>query len=174
VGPRRLALAAAANVVAALSAVLVAGPAAAGTLDFGAGGAPTISSFSAVTLRGTPQLTSLAVSPFTVVDDTGSGAGWHVTLTLPDLVNGGSAIPASSMTMAAPIVTAANGSDPANVVGHPSSGNFAAGEKIVTATAGFGAGTYLVSPEPVLLTVPLNARAGVYASAATVSVVSGP
>jgi hypothetical protein len=61
-----------------------------------------------------------------------------------------------------------------NVVGHAASGNFAAGEKIVTAAAGFGDGTYLVSPQPVMLTVPVTARAGTYTSAATISVVSGP
>jgi hypothetical protein len=171
VGTRRLAL-----VVAVIAATVLtpALPAAAGTLDFGAGGAPTISDFAGVTLQGTPQLTSLSVTPFTVVDATASGAGWHVTFTVPDLVNGGAAIPASMMEMAAPVVTPANGSDPTNVAGHAASGNFAGGEKIVTAAAGFGDGTYLVSPEPVVLVVPVNARPGLYVSAATISVVSGP
>lgn len=161
--------------VAVAATVLAASavPAGAGTLDFGAG-APTISAFSGVTLHGTPQLTSLTVSPFSVVDATASGAGWHVSFTVPDLVNGGSVIPASTMTMAAPTVTPSGGADPTNVVGHASTGNFATGESIVTASAGFGDGTYLISPEPVFLTVPVTARAGVYVSAATMSIVSGP
>jgi hypothetical protein len=170
VRPGRLA---AAIAIAATALAASAAPAASGTLDFGAG-APTISGFTGVTLRGTPQLTSLTVSPFSVVDATASGAGWHVMFSLPDLVNGGSVIPASMMTMAAPTVTPSGGADPTNVVGHPSTGNFAAGEKIVTASAGFGDGTYLVSPEPVFLTVPVTARVGTYVSAATLSIVSGP
>ena len=160
--------------VVAAGVVVPARALSAGTLDFGSGVAPAISSFGSVTLRGTPELTSLTVDPFSVVDDTASGAGWHVTLTIPDLVNGGSVIPASTMTMAAPTVTAAVGSDMTNVAGHASSGNFASGEKIVTAAAGFGAGTYLVSPQPVMLTVPITARTGTYVSAATIAVVSGP
>jgi hypothetical protein len=152
----------------------VTGVAAAGTLDFGGGVAPAISRFTAVQLDGVPQLTSLSVAPFSIVDDTGSGAGWHVTLTIPDLTDGGSVIPASILTMAAPDVTPAGGADPTNVVGHAAGGNFATGEKIVTASAGFGAGTYLVSPRPVLLTVPIAARAGTYTSAASITVVSGP
>ena len=56
----------------------------AGTLNFD-GGAPAIGDFSGVTLNGTPQLTSLTVDPFTVVDATGSGDGWNVLLTVPDL-----------------------------------------------------------------------------------------
>src|SRR3954454_8634281 len=62
----------------------------AGTLDFDPAGAPTIGDFDPVTLNGNPQLTSLQVNPFTVIDATGSALGWNVTLQVPDLVNGGS------------------------------------------------------------------------------------
>jgi hypothetical protein len=127
-----------------------------------------------VTLSGAEQLTSLTVAPFSVVDATASGAGWHVVLTIPDLDNGGSVIPASSLQMDAPVVTPAGGADPTNVVGQAAAGNLATGEKIVTAAAGFGDGTYLVSPAAVVLTVPVDARAGTYTSAATIGVVSGP
>jgi hypothetical protein len=162
--------------LATLAATILAAPlaAGAGTLDFGVGGAPTIGAFSPVTLTGVPQLTSLTVAPFSVVDATASLAGWHVTLTVPDLVNGGSTISASTVSMAAPVVTPSGGADPTNVVGHASSGNFATGEKIVIASAGFGDGTYLISPEPLHLTVPVTARAGTYTSAASIGVVSGP
>src|SRR6476659_8171029 len=67
----------------------------AGTLDFDPAGAPTIGNFDAVTLNGNPQLTSLQVAPFTIIDATGSAAGWNVTLTVPDLVNTTSTILAS-------------------------------------------------------------------------------
>ena len=126
--------------------------------------------FGLVALMKSAQSLSIMFAGYS----TASGAGWHVTFTLPDLVNGDSVIAASTMTMAAPTVTPSGGADPTNVVGHASTGNFAAGEKIVTASAGNGSGTYLVSPEPVFLTVPVTARAGVYVSAATLSIVSGP
>jgi hypothetical protein len=173
-GPARVAAAAALVAAAQLVAPGVTGVAAAGTLDFGGGVPPAIDGFTTVQLQGVPQLTSLSVAPFSIVDDTGSGAGWHVTLTIPDLTDGGSIIPASLLTMAAPAVTAIAGSDPTNVAGHASAGNFGSGEKIVTASAGNGSGAYLVSPQPVLLTVPVAARAGAYTSAASIAVVSGP
>ena len=89
----------------------------AGTLDFDPAGAPTIGDFTAVTLDGTPQLTSLTVAPFTIIDSTGSASGWNVLLTVPDLVNGGDTILASNVSMSAPIVTAAAGADMTGVVG---------------------------------------------------------
>lgn len=145
-----------------------------GTLDFDPAGAPTIGDFQGVTLNGTPQLTALTVDPFTIVDATGSAAGWNVTLTVPDFVNGSDTIAASNVSMSAPVVTAAGTSSGTGVAGHASTGNFASGEKIVTASAGNGTGTYLVSPRILKLTVPVTALAGTYTSAATIAVVSGP
>jgi hypothetical protein len=60
------------------------------------------------------------------------------------------------------------------VAGHASAGGFNSGEKIVTAAATDGAGTYLVSPAILKLTVPVDALVGTYTSAATIAVVSGP
>ena len=78
-----------------------------GTLDFDPTGAPTFSVFSPVTLNGTPQLTSAMITPFTVVDATGTGAGWHAkVLTVPDLTEPVSSdvIAATNVTMTAPVV----------------------------------------------------------------------
>ena len=146
----------------------------AGTLNFD-GGAPAIGNFSGVTLNGTPQLTSLTVDPFTVVDATGSGDGWNVLLTVPDLTDGGSnTIAASNISMTAPVVTVAATSDITGVVGHASAGGFNAGEKIVTASATHGEGTYLVAPRILKLTIPVTTIAGGYTSAATIATVDGP
>ncbi len=49
---------------------------------------PTVGNFNNVTMNGTPQLTSAAIAPFTVIDDSGSGAGWHVTLLVPNFQDG--------------------------------------------------------------------------------------
>ncbi len=146
----------------------------AGSLDFDPTGAPAIGNFTTVTLNGTPQLTSLTIAPFTIVDSRGSGAGWNVLLTVPNLVNGGSTITASNVAMTAPVVTAAGTSDITGVVGNDSAGGFAAGEKIVSAALTDGMGTYLVSPRILKLTVPVTALTGTYTSAATIAVVTGP
>ena len=151
-----------------------AAPASGGTLDFGPPGQPGVSNFAPVTLNGEPQLTSVSIDPFSVVDSTGSGAGWNVSLTVSDLVNGGSTIPASSIAMDAPNVVPSGGASMTGVAGHATTGNLASGEKIVTAAAGEGAGTYLVSPSILTLTIPPNATAGGYAGSATIAVVSGP
>jgi len=165
---------------AVLLAVMVAAPAHAdltvnaGTLDFDPAGAPAIGNFTAVTLDGTPQLTSLTVDPFTIIDSTGSANGWNVLLTIPDLVNGADTIAASNVSMSAPVVTPAAGADMTGVVGNASAGGFDAGEKIVTAAIGEGQGTYLVSPRILKLTVPNTALVGTYVSAGTIAVVDGP
>ena len=174
---------------AILLAAIVAAPAQAdltvnaGTLDFDPTGAPAIGDFTPVTLDGTPQLTSLTVDPFTIIDSTGSADGWHVLLTIPDLVNNrgtpldntdDDTILASNVSMSAPVVTEAAGSDMTGVVAHASAGGFNAGERIVTATAAHGEGTYLVSPRILKLTVPDTALIGTYVSAGTVAVVDGP
>lgn len=151
-----------------------AAPASSGTLDFGPPGQPGISDFAPVTLNGGPQLTSVSIDPFSVVDATESGAGWNVLLTVSDLVNGGSTIPASSITMDAPIVAPADGESMTGVAGHATTGNLSSGEKIVTASAGNGDGTYLVSPSILTLTIPPNTTAGGYSAGATIAVVSGP
>lgn len=166
---------------AILLAAIVAAPAHAdltvnaGSLDFDPAGAPAIGNFSAVTLDGTPQLTSLTIAPFTIVDSTGSAAGWNVLLTIPDLVNGTDTIAASNVSMTAPVVTPAAGADMTQVVAHGSPvGGFGSPVKIVVAQATHGEGTYLVSPRILKLTVPDTALVGTYISAGTVAVVSGP
>jgi hypothetical protein len=156
------------------AAMFVAAPANGGTLDFGAPGQPGIGNFAPVTLNGAPVLTSVSIDPFSVVDSTGSGAGWNVDLTVTDLVSGGSVISASAMSMAAPVVAPANGESMTGVVGHATTGNLSSGEKIVTAAAGDGEGTYLVSPAILTLMIPPDAAAGGYAATATIAVVSGP
>src|SRR4051794_41894383 len=77
---------------AAFATMLIAGPASAapgdlvvsaGTLHWDGGAAPTISAFNPITLTGVPQLTTLTVDPFTVVDATGGAAGWDGLVTTP-------------------------------------------------------------------------------------------
>ena len=150
----------------------------AGTLDFDPAGAPVIGNFDAVTLNGNPQLTSLQIAPFTIIDSTGSGLGWNVSLTVADFINGAAPhIAATQITTAPWTVATAAGSDITGVAGvdHSALGDdFSAGQKVVQAQVGDGMGTYLVSPTILKLTVPANASVGTYASTATIAVNSGP
>jgi hypothetical protein len=151
-------------------------PITAGTLNFD-GGAPAISNFSGVTLNGTPQLTSLSIDPFTVVDATGSGDGWNVDLTIPDLSDGsGHTIASSNISMTAPVVTAASTSSMTSVtpVAITPGVGLATGDEIVTAAIGDGMGTYLVAPRILKLTIPVTTIAGTYVTDATIATVDGP
>lgn len=168
--------------VAALAVAHVASPASAdlvvngGSLGFD-GVAPTVDDFTPITLNGMPQLTTLTIDPFTVEDSTGLTDGWHVLLTVPDLVNaayGGHTILASTITMQAPTVTAVAPSDITNVAGNATAGNLDSGEKIVVAADDAGMGMYAVSPQPLKVVVPVDAHEGTYVSAGTIAVVSGP
>ena len=69
---------------------------------------PTVGNFNNVTMNGTPQLTSAAIAPFTVIDDSGTGAGWHVTLLVPDFTSGGNVLPAAGVQMNAVVVAPGN------------------------------------------------------------------
>jgi hypothetical protein len=82
----------------------------------GAVGAWQMPNFTAITLGGTPELTGVRIPPFSVIDATGSAAGWHVLTTVTDLVHTQATdtvsftagpdytIPASTMSMTRPWV----------------------------------------------------------------------
>ena len=151
---------------------------------------PTVGNFHNVTMNGTPQLTSASIAPFTVIDDSGTGAGWHVTLTVPNFSDGAvpnaHIVPAANMQMNAPVVAVGNSDSVITGVTSAANIDFTAGATIVTAdpAAGVvgpdgvdkvaGMGTYLVSPQILKLVVPSTAIAGAYTTTATIAIVSGP
>jgi len=154
---------------------------------------PTVGNFNDVTMNGSPQLTSASIAPFTVIDDSGTGAGWHVTLTLPDFTDlAGDVVPASGAQMNAPVVSAGNADSAMGGVWSNPQGDFTTAKTIVDAdpadlthnggapvgpdgvTTVAGMGTYLVSPQILKLVVPANAIAGAYTSTATIAIVNTP
>jgi len=172
---------------AALAAVVVALatalPARAAPPDFTGGSAPVIGQFNPVTLNGTEQLTSASIAPFVITDDSGALAGWHVTMLVPTFRNGTGAdcsvgatasIPGANVSMAAPVVSAADGQT--DMTGVTTSGftDFTTPRTIIAAAVGDGAGTYDVSPALLKLIVPANAIAGAYCTQATIEITSGP
>ncbi len=144
---------------------------------------PSIGSFSAVTLNGTTQLSTATITPFIVEDSSGSLNGWNVALTIPDFQNGTgddcstgatATLPASGVTMDAPVVTPANGGTSMTGVTTAGFTDFSSPRIIIDAAAGEGAGQYDVSPALVQLTVPPDTIAGTYCTLATITIGSGP
>jgi len=157
---------------------------------------PTVGNFNNVTMNGTPQLTSASIAPFTVIDDSGSGHGWHVTLSVPDFSDGAvphaDIVPAANVQMNAPVVAVGNSDSVMGGVWGSPNVDFTGGQTIVTADPAdathnggapvgpdgtdtvAGMGTYLVSPQIVKLVVPSTAIAGAYTTTATIAIVSGP
>ena len=140
---------------------------------------PTIGDFAPVTLNGAPQLTSAAMTPFVVIDDSGLGLGWNVTLEVDDFMNGTgpgcstsptATIPASTLSMDAPTVVPDDGGTTIDGVTSAGFTDFTTARTIIAATPTNGAGTYDVSPAPLRLVIPPDAYAGTYCALATISI----
>jgi hypothetical protein len=155
----------------------------AGTLDFDPPGAPALGSFTPVVLNGSPQLTSAALSPFSLTDSTGTAAGWNLVFSMSTLTNGGHTLPAGSVTMAAPAVTPGSGNTASGPAVQDCTGSSAldtaqgCAVAIADPTTGdhLGSpGTWLFSPRPAVLTLPADAFTGTYTSTFTVTLSTGP
>jgi hypothetical protein len=172
--------------VGALAIVVLAAVPASATLridDGNGGSSPVISDFGDVTLTGTAQLTTATIAPFTVIDDTGSGAGWNLSLQVPDFQNGTgvgcttgatATIAANTLSMDAPVVAPADDQTVMDGVTAQAFIDFTSPQKIIIADINEGAGTYTVSPQVMRLTVPSNTFAGDYCTEVTLALSSGP
>ncbi len=154
---------------------------------------PTVGNFNSVAMNGTPQLTSASIAPFTVIDDSGTGVGWSVTLTVPNFTDvGGDVVAAAGAQMNKAVVAAGTADSPMGGVWSNDVGDFTTAKKIVEAdpadtthnggapfasdgtTLVAGMGTYLISPQILKLVVPANATAGVYTTTATLAITNTP
>lgn len=180
--PRKL-LVVALVVVAVLTAAEPVAHAGNPHFDSAGNGFPTVSNFANVTLNGLTQLTTATISPFVVIDDSGTLNGWNVTLTIPDFRNGTgtdcstgatATLAANTISMDAPLVAAGDGTT--SLTGVTSAGytDFTSPRVIVDAAAGHGAGTFAITPLIVKLLIPTNAIAGSYCTLANMSINSGP
>ncbi len=164
--------------VLAMAAALVPAQAGAGsTVEGGSLRLDTVDDI-AVTLVATVKTDgraqiAISIPPFIVVDATGSGAGWRVSLTVSDPVDSMRVTPTPNASMSAPIVTGI-GSDISNVDGAPLQGNVAIGENIVTARAGFGMCAYLVSPRILEFAIPPTSQRSAYVSTITITLFTAP
>ena len=139
--------------------------------------------FTAVTLDGTTQTTTSAVTDMTLIDATGTGAGWDVNLQATTLTNALAAngtdlktLPEGSLALGAVSIVATEGSSAAvditNVSGTIDS---LTGITILNADINEGMGTYTVSIGDMTLTLlPKDAKAGTYTSTITMTLTQGP
>lgn len=144
---------------------------------------PSIGNFKDVTLNGNDVLTTATITPFTIVDDSGSGSGWRVTMLVPDFHNGTgddcttdstATVSASSLAMSEPLVIAADNDTSMTGVNAFGFTDFTFARKIITADVGDGAGTYAVTPDILRLIIPASATPGAYCTQATIAIDVGP
>ena len=144
--------------------------------------APTIPT---VTLAGVDQTVSYTL-PVTVVDATGTGNGWNLTITSTAFTTGGGsphtlAADASTITGvdAACVTETSTCTNPSNAVSYPlalpAGASAPTAAKFFNAAAASGLGKFTVTPT-ISIAVPANtyASASGYSSTITVAVVSGP
>ena len=139
---------------------------------------PTTLSWPSATLTGRDQsiTTPLSLSPS---DQTGSGAGWNLTVTSTTFTSGTHTLQttAAQITAASASASSGNCSLPTNQISYPvtvpAAPTAPMAVKVFDAAAGTGAGPVNVSLTAAL-NVPGNARTGTYTSTWTLTLSSGP
>lgn len=139
----------------------------------------SISSFAETTLDGSVQTLTTDIGDYTVVDSTGSGSGWQLNVDAAPLTNADDyALPANSLNMSAPSVSAEEGSSDSGTIatqeGDIDTGS-ETGVNILSAQADGGMGTFTLSDTDLSLDLqPKDVKEGTYTSTVTFSLVSGP
>lgn len=134
--------------------------------------------FAGLTLDGKIQNDSTAtIQPFTVTDARGTGTGWDVSISATPFTNSAApkALSPNTLTIAAPAVTAGEGSSSAadltKLDGAIDNGQV----KMLTAEANEGMGTYEVAAIPMSLNLkPSEVYAGTYSTTVSVTLTNGP
>ncbi|WP_087972500.1 WxL domain-containing protein [Oceanobacillus rekensis] len=137
----------------------------------------SINPFKAVTLTGSTQSTTTTLPEFSVVDATGTGAGWNLNIKATQLATtGGQTLPENSLNISTPTITAENGSSDASVIGSGNGDiNSTTGVKLLTAEEDEGMGTFKITNSTLTLNLqPKDTMAGTYTSTVTFDLVAGP
>lgn len=171
-----LALADAASAATSASVTATGTVTGASALSLATTASPTFSD----TLDGTDQTASYTI-PMTVIDATGTGAGWNTTITSTLFsTSGGKTLAASASSISGVTSTCVAGgtcTSPTNSIsyslGVPAAATAPAAVKLFNAAANTGMGRFTITPT-VEVAIPGNSYAGSYTSTVTVAVVSGP
>lgn len=149
------------------------------------GGDVTITDLPSATLTGNQVTTTQSWSIGNIIDATGSGNGWSLTLELTQFkewsddepagyVENGELLASGSVTVTT-LPTVAEGnltSSPATeiaVVAQDAALDVLNGQPLLTAAEGEGMGTYTIGALGVTMTLPANTYAGLYKSEATIT-----
>jgi hypothetical protein len=153
----------------------VTGTISAGTLSISTSATPAFG----VTLDGTDQTASYSV-PTTVIDATGSGLGWNLTVTSTQFTTGSFTLASTASTLTGVTNSCVGGSTctaATNSIGYPltvpAAATAPAAVKFFNAAANSGAGKFTNTPT-INVSIPANTRAGTYTSTLTLAAVSGP
>lgn len=152
----------------------------AGTISISSTGSITL---TGVTLDGDDHDSAATAAPsFTLIDASGAGAGWNVTLQSSNFSDGGTGTigAANFKFTSGGTITKVKGQavDPTN--GPKETGLSAAtldsARKIITTAATYGKGKYTYDPTPAdfVLTVAADTTAGAYTATVTATIASGP
>ena len=137
-----------------------------------------------VLLDGEAQdLRATGAPTYTIVDARGSGAGWNVTLSCSDFTDGrGHTLSAAHFrfTTGESLIMRVGGQLP-DPFGGPRETTLTSAplhipQKVLTASAGFGKGTYTYSPKAsnFVLSIPPETASGHYSATLTEAICSGP
>lgn len=133
---------------------------------------------TSVTLNGTNQTETFSL-PIVVDDDTGSGAGWDLTISLTTFTNSGHTLATDVAQIGSQPSDSCNGGTCTNPtvssISYPLvlTADGSTTSKFFNATANTGMGNFTITPT-FTVTIPANAYAGTYSSTFTVSITSGP
>lgn len=144
--------------------------------------------FPGVTLDGSAKSSNTTMSPFSVTDARGTGAGWNVTIEASefaefsegDYVNDGRQLGTSRLSLATATVDKIDSSSSATPSMTAGTYTLDAGSAIKVASAatdGTGMGSYTITPggtNGLSLSVPASAFAATYRSDVTVTLSTGP
>ncbi|MDF2854299.1 MAG: hypothetical protein K0Q87_150 [Neobacillus sp.] len=146
------------------------------------GGPQTISTNGAVTLPAVPlngdqQSTTVSLPNINLTDATGTGAGWHVTVSSP-AVTAGTKTLSTGLLKISPVASVTKDDPTSSSVPTVST----TADKLVdsgavtllSAAAGNGMGSYIADQSNLTLSVPANTYAGTYTTTLTYSLVTAP
>lgn len=151
------------------------------------GGLVGFGNFTPIALDGSNKTTTADWTIGDVVDATGTGAGWNVSLTLTlfkewltdaYVTDGKTLGSASVLVTTAPVVTQVDDSsseiETVTVVADAVALDTTSPIKLLSSALDGGMGSYSVSNMGVTLSVPANVYAATYKTEATVALVTGP
>lgn len=140
--------------------------------------------FGTVTLNGVDQTVTASAGPsFSIIDGTGSSAGWNVTFSATNFSDGGTNSIANTNFTFNPTggtITRVGGQTIDATNGPKETGggavDLSAARKVVTTAVGYGKGKYTYTPldSNFSLTVPATTIVASYTSTLTATVASGP